>query len=312
MLICLSESGHGMDRAELRWIRSKPPIDSSVISGCSFFKASEIKKQMYSRKRSFWKMIKGDRRTRIQRETYGRDTLEIKYLYLSKGFLGVQVQEDFEVLGDDSSALIHVVVHEGRQFHYGKKKVTGSFENRLASDFVKIAAGQKEGKPINLFDLHDDAFDMKTILANEGYPYATVSFNLDTNDTRPRADVSFHIVSDSLVRFGDVSIKGAHRYPEEVARRELKIKPGELYRRNDIIDSQRRLVEAGYFSTFQLRRADTLADRLRPDFVLRVRERKPTFVTFKTGVGQSEVRDLTWDFSTGFNHGFWEYVCPSP
>ncbi len=300
MFICFSASVHGIDRTELRWIRSKPPIDSIVISGNSFFKASEIKKRMYSRKSSFWKTIKGDRRTRIQRETYGRDTLEIKYLYLSKGFLGVQVQENFEVLGDDSSALVRIVIHEGRQFHYGEKKITGSFENRLASDFVKIAAGEKEGKPINLFDLHDATFDMKTVLANEGYPYATVSFALDTNDAQPQADVTFHIVSDSLVRFGDVSIEGAHRYPEEVARRELKIKPGELYRRNDIIDSQRRLVEAGYFSTFQLRSADTLADRLRPDFVLRVRERKPTFVTFKTGVGQSEVRDLTWDFTTGF------------
>ena len=70
VFICLSASAHGMDRAELRWIRSKPPIDSIVISGNSFFKASEIKKRMYSRKRSFWKTIKGDRRTRIQRETY--------------------------------------------------------------------------------------------------------------------------------------------------------------------------------------------------------------------------------------------------
>ncbi len=299
ILICFSVPVHGMDRAELRWIRSKPRIDSIVVSGNNLLKASEIKKRMYSRKHSFLRAIKGDRRTRVQRETYGRDTLEIKYLYLSRGFLGVQVQENFEVLGDDSSALVRVIIHEGRQFRYGERKITGSFENQLASDFAKIASRQKKGEPIGLFDLHDAAFDIKTVLANEGYPYATVAFALDTNGAQPQTDITFHIVSDSLVRFGDLSVEGTHYYPQEAAERELKIKPGKLYRRNDIIDSQRRLVEAGYFSTFQLRRADTLADRLRPDFLLRVREKKPAYLTFRTGVGQSQVRDLTWDFSTG-------------
>jgi len=300
LFACLSSTVYGMDRATLRWIRSKPPIDSIVISGNSFFKTSDVKKRMYSRERTFWRALKGDRRIRIQRESYGRDTLGIKYLYLANGFLGVQVQEKFEVLKDDSSALVRVIIDEGRQFFYSRNEVTGSFEGRLASDFIKIAARGKEGKPINLFDLHEAVFDMKSVLANEGYPYAKVSFEMDTNNTHPQAMITFNIISDSLVKFGEVRIEGMHQYPEKVARRELTIKPGNLYRRNDIIDSHRRLVESGYFSTLQLNRADTLTNRLKPDFVLRVRERKPIFVTVKTGVGQSEVRDLTWDFSTGF------------
>ncbi len=300
VIACLPSVVHGMDRTVLRWIRSKPPIDSIVISGNSFFKASDIRKRMYSHERTSWRTIKGDRRARIQRESYGRDTLEIKYLYLTNGFLGIQVKEHFEILGEDSCALIRVTVEEGRQFFYGQRKITSSFENRLAFDLGKIAARRKEGEPINLFDLHDAVFDMKTVLANEGYPYATVTFNLDTNQAVRETDVTFKVVTDSLVRFGDVRIDGIRRYPERVAQRELRIKPGAIYRRNDIINSHQRLVESGYFSTLQLRRADTLSNRLRPDFLLRVREKKPTYLTVKTGVGQSEVRDLTWDFSTGF------------
>ncbi len=299
VLVSLNSTVSGMERGMLRWIRSKPPIDSIVISGNNFFKASEIKKQLYSRQRSLWSMIKGDRRTRIQRESYGRDTLEIKYLYLTKGFLGVQVREHFEVL-QDSAALINVIVEEGRQFHYGTKKITGSFEKRFAPDLEKIATRLKESKPINLFDLHDATFDMKTILANNGYPYAEVSFEIDTSSSQSSTPVAFNITADSLVRFGDVAIEGFKKYPEYTAKRELKVKSGEIYRRNDIIDSQRRLLESGYFSTIRLSRTNEATDRLKPDFVLRVRERKPIFVTVKTGAGQSEVRDLTWDFSTGF------------
>ncbi len=295
-----ASGSHAIDWVTLRWVRSKPAIDSILITGNRFFKASDIKKRMYSRKRSFWRTIKGDRRTKIQRETLGRDTLEIKYLYLSNGFLGIQVKETFEILPEDSTALVRVDIREGKRFYYGNKKITGSFEKRFTSDFQKIASRFRYGKPINLFDLHDATFNMKTILANEGYPYAKVSFSLDTNKIEPFADVTFAINSDSLVHFGEVIIEGIQRFPEYVARRELRIIPGHIYRRNDILDSQRRLMESGYFRTFHISRAETITDRLKPDFVVRVRERKPTYLTLRTGIGQSEVRDLIWDFTAGF------------
>ena len=82
-----------MDRTLLRWMRKKPVIDSIVIEGNSFMSDSDIKRKMYSRTRTVWGVIKGDRRTKVQRDTYGRDTLEIKYAYLTVGYLGIQVKE---------------------------------------------------------------------------------------------------------------------------------------------------------------------------------------------------------------------------
>jgi outer membrane protein insertion porin family len=293
-------SAEVIDRTTLRWMRSKPPIESIVITGNNFFSASEVKKRMYSRERTLWSALKGDRRTRIQRETYGRDTLEIKYLYLSNGFLGVRVQERFQVREKDSAALIEVTIEEGRRYYYGDITVTGSFEPRFKRRFAGITSQLKKGEPINLFAVHQARFDMKTILANEGYPYATVSFDIDTANIASLTPITFHVESDSLVRFGQITIVGAERYPEYTIWRELKVKPGEIYRRSVIIDSQRRLFESGYFSTIRLDRAGELTDRFHPDFILRVRERKPRYVTIKTGAAQSKVRDLTWNFSAGY------------
>ncbi|MFQ6007452.1 MAG: POTRA domain-containing protein, partial [Candidatus Zixiibacteriota bacterium] len=296
----LKSTAAGMDRSTLRWIRSKPPIDSIAISGNKFFSNSKIKKQMYSRERTLWSAIKGDRRTRLQRESQGRDTLEIKFLYLSNGFLGVQVLEKFEAVGKDSAALIKVIIDEGRQSFYGDKHIVGSFDRKFHHQFQKITDRLKEQQPINLFDLHQVSFDMKTILANQGYPYATVTFSVDTNSTDTLSPITFHIEADSLVHFGDITIEGLQKYPEYTARRELKVRKGEIYRRDAIIDSQRRLFESGYFSTIRLTQAEQATDRLNPDFILIVRERKPIYITVKTGAGQSKVRDLTWDFSAGF------------
>ena len=98
VLLLLSQSGMAVNKAKLRWLRDKPLIDSIVISGNHYITKSEIKDRMYSRKQSSWRKLKKDRRIKVQRETLGRDTLEIKYLYLTKGFLNIKVRETFSQL----------------------------------------------------------------------------------------------------------------------------------------------------------------------------------------------------------------------
>jgi len=290
-----------MDRSKLRWLRNEPPpvISEIEIDGNSYFSDSDIRDRMYSHLRTGWAALKGDRRSRVQRETYGRDTLEIRFMYLSKGFLGVKVDEEFEIMEPDSSARVHVMIDEGRQFVYGDRSIVGTYEKALARKFEKISNRFKRGKPVNYYEVMRAGFDMKTVLANNGYPYATVAPIFDTTLTTQLTPIEFRIRSDSVVHFGDVTIVGTNQYPAYTARRELKIKPGELYRRSTIIDSQRRLFESGYFSTLNLQQANSNGNRYTPDFILNVRERKPYYVTLTTGAGQSQAADLTWSFTAG-------------
>ena len=79
----------------------KELVDSIVIEGNEFLSEGHIKKRMYSRENTLWLTIKGDRRRKIQRETPERDSLEIKYLYLTKGFLNVRMVESFEITNNE-------------------------------------------------------------------------------------------------------------------------------------------------------------------------------------------------------------------
>lgn len=296
LIATFASESSAADKSYLRWLRSKPSIDSIVIEGNEFLSDSQIKKRMYSRENSIWGTIKGDRRRIVQRETPERDSLEIKYLYLTKGFLNVSMSEFFEIL-PDSSALIRIGINEGEQFFYGNKTISGNYPKQFHNDFTHVAGELKKGKPIDVFYVKAVEFEMKTILANNGYPYAIINSQIDTTTTD--ANIDFNINSDSLVYFGDVEIDGLRFYPEYTARRELKIKKDDLYRRKTIIDSQRRLYESGYFSTLQLKQSPNSINRLRPDFTLRLRNRKPQYFTFQTGAGQSEFKDLIWDVSSG-------------
>lgn len=296
----LSGSPGAADRTFLQWAGKNPVIDSISVEGNHFFPSSEIRKRMYARQRSVLRALTADRRSRVQRETVQRDTLEIKYLYYLKGFLGVRVHESIEVLSPDSNALVRVVIAEGRQYRYGDKSVVGNFDSSMLGNFEGIARRLKTGEVMNPFEIRNAVFEMKSYLANNGYPYAAVVYSLDTSTAESLSAVHFDISSDSLVHFGKVSVEGSQLFPEYCARRELKISEGALYRRDDILDSQRRLFESGYFTTFQLRQSPQSPNRVRPDFTLSVRERKAKAVTIKTGAGQSAVRDLEWNASLGY------------
>jgi outer membrane protein insertion porin family len=294
-------SAASIDRYKLRWIRSNPEIDSIAIAGNQHFDRSEITGRMYSRTSNFWRKLKNDRRQYIQRETVQRDTLAIKQLYMTNGFLNVRINEEFDAIGEDSAALVKVAIEEGRQFRYGNISFTGNADDRTKFHGNKLAERYTEpGKPINILDVRRVGFDLKTYLANRGFPYAEVNYRIDSSGPDLQIPVTYTIRTDSLVHFGEVTVEGTENFPKHVAARELTFKPGDLYRREDLIESQRRLFESGYFSTVQLRMVQNTPDRYNPDFVLRVRERKPAYVSLRTGAGQSEVRDLIWHFAPGF------------
>ncbi len=299
-----------VDKAKLRWLRDKPIIDSIVINGNKSISVNEIKDRMYSRTQSLWRKIKKDRRTKVQRETLGRDTLEIKYLYLTKGFINIKLSENFRQLDkyqqlkkrDNDSipmAMIWIDIDEGSQYQYGNIFIKGDYEEKFRWPLKKLTLKLKPDKPANPLEIQRVTFDMKTELANHGYPYSDVSFTIDTLREQGRADVSFFVTSDSMVRFGDITVEGMDHFPEYTGLRELKIKKGDIYSRKSILDSQKRLFESGYFTFSQLTRSDSSSNRLQPDFTLKVRERKAWFFSLASGVGQSDVKDLQWDFNFG-------------
>ncbi len=290
---------YSADRDVIKWVRKRPLIKSVVVEGNRYFSTGEIKGRLYSRENGFWRRFKGDRRIRIQRENTMRDSLEVMYLYLTNGFIAAKVRSEYEPMGADSSARVRIIVDEGRQFRYGPVSVAGSYERRFGQPLNKIAGKLKEGQLVDPFQLRQAQFDMKTVLANDGYPYAEVTYALDTSSAG-NTPVNFTVQGDSVVHFGTVKIEGLAHFPDYVARRELKIKPGAVYRRDDILSSQQRLYESGYFSTLSLNRDEASPNRLSPDFVLRVRERKARYASVQAGAAQSLYKDLLWDFAASF------------
>lgn len=292
------------DQDQRRWLSKKPVIKDIRIEGNTVFSDSDIKDGLFSKKSNIIRAIKRDRRRRVQRETLMRDTSEIKFMYLSAGYLGVRIDESFEPLPDDSSALVRISIDEGRQFYYDEVIFNDDNTLRRKWDFIQITRRFKEGEPINPFKLKQALYDIKSFYANNGYPYAYTEYKIDTTLENNFADVTFEIQSDSLVHFGNINIIGANNFDTSLVWREITFRLGDIYRRKDIIESQKRLLNTGYYITLQLKNivydSSSHFDRLKPDFALGLQEKKPHYVSIRTGAAQDSLKDLIWDISASW------------
>ena len=78
-------------------------------------------------------------------------------------------------------------------------------------------------------------------LKDHGYPYGKVATREETAGDGKQASLTFAAEPGKVAHFGPVEVVGNKSVGENIIRRELTFKPGELYRRSIMQDSQRRL-----------------------------------------------------------------------
>ena len=85
------------------------------------------------------------------------------------------------------------------------------------------------------------------LLREHGYPYARVSVDERAGRTGKQAALTFGADPGPLARFGSVEIVGNQSVGSRVIDRQLSYRPGEIYRRSAVQESQRRLLGMALF-----------------------------------------------------------------
>ena len=119
-------------------------------------------------------------------------------------------------------------------------------------------------------------------------PYAKVATDEDDGAGRKDATMTFTAEPGTLAHFGPVEIAGNKSVGERVIERELRFKPGDLYRRSVVQESQRRLYG---MELFQFVNIEPLNPEQQPTEVpmrVTVAEGKHQRVNFGVGYGTEE------------------------
>jgi len=123
-------------------------------------------------------------------------------------------------------------------------------------------------------------------LKDHGYPYAKV--NTDEDNEGKQATITFTAEPGKIAHFGPVEVTGNQSVSDRIIERELTYKPGDLYRRSVVQDSQRRLYG---LELFQFANIEPLNPELQPADVptrITVAEGSHHRVNFGVGYGSEE------------------------
>jgi outer membrane protein insertion porin family len=278
-------------------------IEKITIEGNVYFSAGKIKDQMTLKPNSWYNIFK---KRRFSPKKAELDKAAIDSLYHINGFLDAECT--IEVLEETENAgRVVVQIDEGRQTMLGYINVEGGlpeFQENVRKEVRRL----KSGEPFNWSKIYDVAFNIKTHYANGGYPYAEVKIIISGEEEPFSKDLTLEISEEKKVYFGKVTYEGLQYTDTSVARRELTIKEGEVYSREKITDSQQRVYSTGLFNYISLKAKDVEQKPAKPDFLLKVIEKKPQYVGTRVELAQNQPLTtnqqeyLTVDFTGEWGH----------
>jgi len=89
--------------------------------------------------------------------------------------------------------------------------------------------------------------DISSIYMDDGYLFFQID-PIETSITEDLINLEMRIYEGKQARINRVSIMGNSKTNDHVVMREIRTQPGQLFRRSDIIRTQRELAQLGYFN----------------------------------------------------------------
>jgi outer membrane protein assembly complex protein YaeT len=262
-------------------------VHSLKFNGVNAVDAGRLKAALATRESS---KIPWGRKAFFDRSRFDADLKRIQAFYADRGYPDARVTGfDVKLNDKQDSVDLTVTINEGDPVRVASIDFIG-FDAVPAAHLeeMKKRLPLKVGEPRDrqlVVTTHEMAVNE---LRDHGYPYGKVATK-ETEGAGPKqAALSFVAEPGKLAHFGPVEVVGNKSVGENIIRRELTFKPGELYRRSIMQDSQRRLYG---LELFQFANIEPVNPEQQPEEVpirVTVAEGNHQRVNFGVGYGTEE------------------------
>jgi len=234
--------------------------------------------------------IPWSKKSYFDRSRFDADLKRIQAFYADRGFPDARVTGFDVKLNDKQDAVdLTVTIAEGEPVLVKAIDFTGfdAVPPARLEDLrknVPLKVGQPRDRQL-VVTSHEMAVNA---LKDHGFPYAKVSTGEDDGSDGRQAVLTFAAEPGILAHFGPVEVVGNKSVGENIIRRELTFKPGDLFQRSIVQDTQRRLYG---LELFQFANVEPLNPEQQPEEVpirVTVAEGNHQRVNFGVGYGTEE------------------------
>ncbi|MEO8260164.1 MAG: outer membrane protein assembly factor BamA [Acidobacteriota bacterium] len=262
-------------------------IKTLTFKGVKAVEESRLRSVLATKKSS---IIPWGKKNFFDRSRFETDLKRIQAFYADRGYPDARVAGFDVKLNDKQDAVdLTVTVAEGEPIRVAAVEFVGFEvipEQHLAE--MKARAPLKVGQPRDrqlVVAIHELGINE---LRDHGYPYGKVDTQEVPGSSGREATLKFVAQPGEIAYFGPVEVSGNKSVGDDVIRRALSYKPGDLYRRSLVQDTQRRLYG---MELFQFANVEPLNQELQPAEVptrVTVAEGKHQRVNFGVGYGTEE------------------------
>ncbi|GGW67425.1 Beta-barrel assembly machine subunit BamA [Winogradskyella epiphytica] len=217
----------------------------------------KLRKAMRNTKRKSLNPLRILKRSKYIEDDFRTDLVSVVDYYKENGYRDARIISDSITYLDDKTISLDIKVEEGEKYTFGKISFVGNtvYTDRQLSNVLQI----KEGDTYNGVELREriaddtnpDADDLTNLYQNFGYMFSTIN-PVEVSAEGNVIDMEIRISEGKPAYFNNVTITGNDVTNDHVIYREIRTRPGELYRKTNIIRTIRELGQLGYFDAQQI------------------------------------------------------------
>lgn len=226
----------------------KVRIKEVNLEGNSSMKSWKIRRKMKDTKRMRWYQF--FKSTKYVEENLKQDEENILNAYREKGYRDVRIVRDTVRTTEPNRVEIDLKIEEGNVYRY--RNITWVGNTKYSSERLSQVLGIKKGDVYNQATLESRLYmsaqenDISSLYMNEGYLFFQVN-PVETAVPGDSIDIEMRIYEGRPAIIRNVTVVGNTKTNDNVIMREIRTRPGQLFRRTDVIRSQRELASLGYF-----------------------------------------------------------------
>jgi outer membrane protein insertion porin family len=229
---------------------SKIKIKYIFFNGNEAISDKKLRKAMKNTKQKFigrfWKGSK------YIDEDYQEDLEEIIKTYSRLGYRDARILSEGITYNDDNTISISIDVEEGKQYRFSEILFVGNKEytDDQLKRILKIENGDVYNGEVLKERVKGDGSptsdDLSTLYQDSGFLFSQVNA-VETKVENDSITVEIRIREDEKARIKKVTVSGNDKTNDHVIFRELRVKPGDLFSRSNIIRSIREIGQLGFF-----------------------------------------------------------------
>ncbi len=238
--------------------KEKMKVRSIIIEGNEQLADAKIKGGLF-RKGAFAKIHEAGKLSSFLKakkftpERYKTDKQNLIDKYNELGYRDAAIIEDSVWNVDDKHVNVYVKVDEGKKYYLRNINWVGN--TIYSTDYLNSVLGMKKGDVYNQKLMNKRLSEDDDAVGNSYWNNGYLFYNLqptEVNIVGDSIDLEMRIMEGQQAHISRVRINGNDRLYENVVRRELRTKPGDLFSKEALQRSAREMASMGHFDAEQI------------------------------------------------------------